>query len=116
MKEFLFPYKKVRPVQEALIKQVDSVINNQYNLIAHAPTGIGKTSILGPALKHALKKDLTVFFLTPRHSQHHIAIETLKQIKNRYDLDFQAVDFIGKKHMCQIPGIDLLTSSEFSDY
>ncbi len=116
MKEFLFPYEQVRPIQEALIKQVSSIIDNKYNLIAHAPTGIGKTAILGPALKQAINKDLTVFFLTPRHSQHHIAIETLKQIKEKYNLDFTAVDLIGKKHMCPVPGIEQMNSSEFADY
>lgn len=117
MDEFLFPYPKVRPVQEALVNQVYSIIENKYNLITHAPTGLGKTAAtLSPALAQALKKDLTIFFLTPRHSQHNIAIETLKQIKQKYNLDFRVVDFIGKKWMCQIPGIELLGSSEFTDY
>ena len=117
MDEFLFPYKQVRPIQEALTKQVYSVIENKYNLITHAPTGLGKTAAtLGPALKQAIDKKLTVFFLTPRHSQHHIAIETLKEIKEKYKLDFKIVDLIGKKHMCMVPGVDLLSSGEFSDY
>ncbi len=117
MKEFLFPYKQVRPIQEALTKQVYSIIENKNNLITHAPTGLGKTAAtLAPALKQALNSNLTIFFLTPRHSQHNIAIETLKQIKEKYNLNFTAVDIIGKKHMCPIPGIENQNSAEFSDY
>src|SRR3989344_2791587 len=98
MEQVLFPYNEPRKVQIALMAQIRSCIENRQNLIAHAPTGLGKTiAFLAPALQYSLEKDLTLFFLTPKHSQHHIAVETLKQIREKFNLDFQIVDFIGKK-------------------
>ena len=68
-KEILFPYSKIRQIQDFLIQDVINTIKNKNNLIVHAPTGLGKTAAtLSPALSFALKKDLTVFFLTSRHT------------------------------------------------
>ncbi|MDP3027316.1 MAG: ATP-dependent DNA helicase, partial [Nanoarchaeota archaeon] len=81
------------------------------------PTGLGKTiSALAPALTYSLNKPITIFFLTSRHTQHKIAIETLQIIKQKFKLDFKVSDLIGKRHMCLQPSIELLRSSEFSDY
>ena len=78
---------------------------------------IGKSTIHSIAdLKTAIEKDLTVFFLTSTHTQHRIAIETLKRIKDQYDPDFLVADIIGKKWMCSVPGIETLYSNEFSEY
>jgi len=62
------------------------------------PQELEKTiAFLAPALTYAKDKNLTLFFLTPKHSQHHIAVETLKQIREKFNLKFKIVDFIGKK-------------------
>ncbi|MFH1592622.1 MAG: ATP-dependent DNA helicase [Candidatus Woesearchaeota archaeon] len=115
--ELLFPYEEPRKVQRALITQLQSCIENKQNLIVHAPTGLGKTAaILSVALPYAINHNLTVFFITPKHSQHHIAVETLKEIREKYKFDFQIVDFIGKRHMCLQPGVELLPNSEFHYY
>ncbi len=115
--EFYFPYEEPRKVQKALMTQISSCLANRQNLIAHAPTGLGKTAaFIAPALSYALKNDLTLFFLTPKHSQHYIAVETLKQIREKFNLDFQIVDFIGKKHMCLQSGVEVLPNGEFHDY
>jgi DNA excision repair protein ERCC-2 len=115
--EFLFPYDKIRKIQEDMLKEVADAVKNKGNLIAHAPTGLGKTiAALGPALKHAIDNDLTIFFLTSRHTQHMIAIETLAEIKKKYDLEFNAADIIGKKWMCAMDGVNLLSSKDFSEY
>jgi len=113
---FLFPYDSVRKIQDDMILKVNDILSKGQCLVMHAPTGIGKTSILGPALAIALKNNFTVFFLTSRHTQHHIAIDTLKQIKEKYDLNFTTVDIIGKKWMCPIHGTDNLYSNEFLEY
>jgi DNA excision repair protein ERCC-2 len=116
-REVLFPHDEVRPIQDELIRAINRVITTQQNLIAHAPTGLGKTAAaLGPALKEALKKDLTVFFLTSRHTQHKLAMETVNKIKSRYKLNFTAVDIIGKKWLCLQPNIDKLYPREFAEY
>ena len=117
LKQLFFPHKQVRRIQDKLIEDVDKCLSLQENIIIHAPTGLGKTASTIPiALSYALKNNLTVFFLTSRHTQHVIAIDTLKKIKKLYSLNFSAVDIIGKKWMCSIPGTDQLYPNEFSDY
>ncbi len=115
--DYLFPHSKIRDIQDCLIRNIDNSIKKKRNLIVHAPTGLGKTAAaLGPALKQAIKENLTVFFLTSRHTQHKIAIETLKHIREIYNEDFNAVSIIGKKWMCPVPGVKELYSGEFADY
>jgi DNA excision repair protein ERCC-2 len=100
-----------------LIDDVRNNLKNNNHMIIHAPTGLGKTvAALVPALEFALKKDITIFFLTSRHTQHMIAIETLKAIKEKHNIDFSVVDIIGKKWLCPVEGADKLFSNEFSEY
>jgi len=113
----LFPHDTVRPVQSDLIIQVEEAINTKSHLIAHAPTGLGKTAAaLSPALAWAIENKGTVFFLTSRHTQHFLAIDTLKKIKEKHGVNFQVVDLIGKKWMCLQPGANLLSSGDFVEY
>ena len=117
IKKLLFPHEKIRDIQDQLLIKVDEVIEKNDNLIAHAPTGLGKTAAtIGPALSHALKKDLTVFFLTSRHTQHKIAIDTLKEVKKKHKAKFLAADIIGKRWLCLQPGANVLRSSDFNEY
>lgn len=116
-KEIYFPYEKIREIQDQIISDVANAITNKSNLIMHAPTGLGKTvATLSPALSYAIDKDLTIFFLTSRHTQHHIAIKTLEEIKNKHNLKFIAIDIIGKQWMCPVPEIENLYSNEFNEY
>ena len=113
----LFPHETVRPVQNELMDSVTEAISSRKGLVVHAPTGLGKTAAsLAPALRYAIDNDLTVFFLTSRHTQHRIAIETLRRIRERYSLDFTVADIIGKKHMCAQPGVGKLQGGEFYEY
>ncbi|MBU4501878.1 MAG: ATP-dependent DNA helicase, partial [Nanoarchaeota archaeon] len=116
MDETLFPYEEKREVQDQFLQDVVRHLNNGKNFLAHAPTGLGKTTILGPALFYALENKKTVFFLTPMHTQHKIAVETLKMIKEKHNKDILVVDFIGKKWMCQQPGVQAMYSGEFAEY
>lgn len=117
LKDIFFPHSKIRETQDELIRDICQVLEEKKNLIVHAPTGLGKTAAaISPALSFSLKKDLSVFFLTSRHTQHMIAIETLKDIKKKYDIEFTVADIIGKKWMCCVEGIEALYSGEFADY
>ncbi|MEK6869375.1 MAG: DEAD/DEAH box helicase family protein, partial [Nanoarchaeota archaeon] len=116
LKEILFPHDKIRDVQDTVISDVYDAIKNKKNIIIHAPTGIGKTaSVLAPALSFAMNKDITIFFLTSRQTQHKIAVDTLKQIKKKHGNNFGVADIIGKKWMC-LQEVGALNSNDFIDY
>ncbi len=113
----LFPHDTVRPEQNLFINDVYEAVQKKKCLIAHAPTGLGKTSAsLAPALAYAIENELTVFFLTSRNTQHAIAIETLKEIKKKHNATFVVTDIVGKKHMCAQEGVDALFSRQFHEY
>ena len=115
--EILFPYEKIRETQDDLIRKVEEVIEGKKNMIVHAPTGLGKTiATIGPALSYAIKNNKTIFFLTSRHTQHMIVIETLKEIKKRFNTDFNTADIIGKRWMCTQPGVDNFFSKDFNEF
>lgn len=128
--DILFPHKRVREIQDKLIDDVLYAINNKKNLIANAPTGLGKTvATIAPALTYILNENKkinkqnkqnkgnrkVIFFITPRHSQHKIVIETLKKIREKHNINIVAVDLIGKKKMCPLikESIEVKEFSEF---
>jgi len=81
----LFPFETIREKQKELMDEIETTISKNTSLIAHAPTGLGKTAAaLTPALQEAITADKTVFFVTPMHSQHEIALETVKGINERH--------------------------------
>lgn len=115
--DYLFPFSYVRDEQKELLEDAVSTINEGKALLAHAPTGIGKTAAtLPPALAYALKNGKTIFFLTPKHSQHHIVVETLRKIRDRFGKKIVAVDIIGKQWTCLYEGAGDLTSAEFNQF
>ena len=94
-----FPFKKVRDEQSKLLDDVKKAISEKKNIVAHAPTGLGKTAaVLTPIVEYAMENDLNVFFLTSRNAQHQLIIETLSMMNKKFPI--KAVDFVGKKHMC----------------
>ncbi|MFH1591003.1 MAG: ATP-dependent DNA helicase [archaeon] len=116
-KDLLFPFPEVRKTQNEMLVQVEKAVKEGRCIIVHAPTGLGKTvSALAPALAAAKDSGKTVFFLTSRHTQHQIAIETLRAIKDAHSTTIKSSDIIGKRHMCLQPGIEALGSSEFVEY
>ncbi len=97
----LFPFPSIREGQREFMADVKHAVESGGILVAHAPTGIGKTvAALVPALQYAIENDKTVFFLTSKRSQHKIAIDTLRRIKAVNDLDIIAVDITSKQSMC----------------
>jgi len=112
-----FPFDSIRPSQQQLANDISDAIRNKRNILAHAPTGLGKTAAaLSPVITAAMENGLTIFFLTPKHTQHQIAIETLRAIKQKHNLSFQAADLIGKKWMCSHPAVENLASKEFQQF
>ena len=91
----IFPFPHIRDGQKEFLKDAEYVFRNKGTLIAHAPTGIGKTAaVLTAAIKE--KGDHKIFFLTSKQSQHRIVIETLQKMPSH----ITATDIISKQHMC----------------
>ena len=98
----LFPFPEVREKQGQLMKKTDEAVKSGENLVAHAPTGLGKTAAsITPGLEYAKQNDKKVFFVTPRHSQHQIAVETVREMNKRHEETVNSVDLIGKSHLCE---------------
>ena len=112
----LFPHPTIREGQNTFIKDLDKALDQGKILLAHAPTGLGKTaSALSVALEKAIKNNKKVFFITNRHTQHQIAISTLKMINQKQEISFSCVDLIGKRWMCnqEVSGI---FGNDFNEY
>ena len=116
-KDILFPYDKIRDSQLELLNDIKSAVQEGKNILAHAPTGLGKTiASMGPALAHCMQNKKTLFFLTSRQTQHIMAIKTLRDIKNKFGLSIEVLDLLGKKSMCLQDGIDMLNNSDFTEF
>jgi DNA excision repair protein ERCC-2 len=117
MSEVLFPYEEMRPIQKDVIATILKGIEGKKGVVIHAPTGLGKTvASIAPALTKGLEDDKTIIFLTSRNTQHKIAIDTVKAIKDHTGKNIIATDIIGKKWMCLQAGVHNLSSGEFSEY
>gem|GEM_PF-1040293 len=103
----LFPFEKMRGGQDKFISDVVETVNSGRHLVAHAPTGLGKTvSSLTPTVEFALKNGKVVFFLTSKQSQHKIVIDTLKSMQKKAKekgMNIVAIDIISKQSMCPRP-------------
>jgi len=114
MPSVYFSHEKPRKHQDEMLRDVTQAIHEGKHLIAHAPTGIGKTAAaLGPALTYSLRENKTVFFLTPKISQHQIAVQELRTLAKKYNLDFLAVDMVGRRYSCVDP---VLGDADFDDF
>ena len=97
----MFPFERIRDGQKEFLQDARSVVENGKHIIAHAPAGIGKTAAaLSATLEYSLPHNKQVFFLTSRQSQHKIAINTLRMIRDRCATDIVAIDVISKQNMC----------------
>ncbi|HEV8594159.1 MAG TPA: hypothetical protein VGR51_01355, partial [Thermoplasmata archaeon] len=100
----LFPFDRVRESQAAFLGDARRAIAEGRHLVAHAPTGLGKTAVaLAAGLESGLRDGKLVLFLTSKQSQHRIAIETIERIVAR-GVALRVVDVIGKHAMCLQPG------------
>ena len=109
-----FRHDKVRPHQKELMKDIYSAISERKNLMAHAPTGLGKTdAVLSAAVSCAAENGQTIFFLTPKISQHRIAMDVVKGIAESHSLDIRAVDVVGRSHCCIEENLQNLDAESF---
>ncbi len=101
MEHFLFRHEKPRKFQVGLLRDIYSAISRGGIFLANAPTGSGKTdAAMSAALTYALETGLSVFFLTPKISQHKIALEVVNGIVEKSGAKIRAIDLVGRKHLC----------------
>lgn len=115
-----FPFTTARDGQRQFIADTLTAVSQKRHLLADAPAGIGKTAaVLSAALEYVKSEEgegKKIFFVTPRHSQHKMAVDTVRMIRERSGEDISCVDIIGKRWLCNQENIDLLNSADFSDY
>ncbi len=113
----LFPFPTKRLGQEKLLEATRRVLEGNGVLLAQAPTGIGKTvAVLAPALEKATREKKTVVFLTPRHTQHKIVLDTVELINREKSVKISAVNIIGKKWLCHLPITEKLSTQKFLEH
>ena len=109
-----FRHDTPRPEQEKLMEEMEKAIIEQKHLIANAPTGLGKTDAsISVCMSYALKHKKKVIFLTPKTSQHQMAIDVARGIKEKHKIDITAVDFVGRNNMCSNPFMQDMQSGDF---
>ena len=113
----MFPFDSIRPGQTEFMERLSCCIAKKRSMVAQAPTGIGKTvASLVPAVEYALSNKKTVVFLTPRHTQYRIVIDTLLSMAKRSGRDIKVVNLIGKRWVCNLGISDELGAAAFYDY
>ncbi len=103
MTKIYFRHDNYREEQNTLVKDIAKVLQENKTGLFEAPTGLGKTdAALATAISYTEKK--TIFFVTPKTSQHKIALDVVKGLNRKYSLDLKAVNILGKQKMCsEIP-------------
>src|SRR2546428_6658162 len=95
-----WPFDRIRDGQSDFLQDARRTLAEGLHLLAHAPTGIGKTAVaLVAALDYAMTRDKLVRFLTSRQSHHRIAIETVSRIEAKGPR-IPTIDLIAKHSMC----------------
>jgi len=79
---FAFPFESLRPGQSGLVHTIEQGMRSRSRMLIQAPTGLGKTAgVLYPVLKEALSRGQTVFYVTPKNSQHSVAEDVVKRFQ-----------------------------------
>ncbi|EQD64687.1 DEAD_2 domain-containing protein [mine drainage metagenome] len=114
MVEYLFRFDKPRMHQGKMLDDIYKSLKAKGSILINAPTGIGKTDAsLSAALTFAMENNLKVLFLTPKISQHRIAIEALNGIRDKFSTDLKFVDMVGKQKLCINDGINMIANEAF---
>ena len=114
MMQFLFRFDRPREHQAQMISDIYAAMQQGRSILVNAPTGIGKTdAALSAAMTYALDNDLDVFFLTPKISQHAIAVEALRGISSKFGGSFSFIDLVGKANLCTNEAANMLPSESF---
>ncbi len=95
----LFPFPSARKGQADFLREARECAVEGKVLVAHAPTGLGKTAVaLTACLEASLGDGGRTVFLTPRQSQHRAIIETVKMMPR----NIATVDLLSRDSMCPL--------------
>lgn len=112
--QFKFRFDHARENQDQMMREIYGALSEQKSIFINAPTGIGKTdAAISACLTYALETDLSVFFLTPKNSQHKIAVEVLSGLRKKFNLNLRYIDVVGKRNMCVNPDVNLIEGEAF---
>lgn len=101
-KKLKFPYTLTRAGQESLRADVETACKSKKNLLAQAPTGIGKTAgIMFPALTHAMGRGDKLFYVTPKNSQQREAESFVRKLHKR-KRDIKSLTLTAKSKICML--------------
>lgn len=112
--ELLFRFDNARPHQKVMMDEIGKSLSQAKDVLINAPTGVGKTdAAIAGALGYAVEQNLDVLFLTPKISQHKVAIESLKGIRKKFNTDIRYVDIVGKRNLCINPDVNSVEGEAF---
>ncbi len=95
----LFPFPSARRGQADFLRDARECAAEGKVLVAHAPTGLGKTAVaLAASLEASLADGGRTVFLTPRQSQHRAVIETVRTMPRT----IRTVDLLSRESMCPL--------------
>lgn len=96
----VFPFDKPRPNQKELIETVNHQMIQKKSMLLQAPTGLGKTTgILFPVLMESLRRGQKTIYLTPKNSQHQVAVDAVHKLQAKGS-SFTSLVLTSKKKLC----------------
>ncbi|STX55789.1 DEAD/DEAH box helicase [Legionella beliardensis] len=99
-KKLVFPFEQPRPHQNELMESVISAMAVKRQMLIQAPTGLGKSiAILYPTLKESLKRGQKTFYLTPKNTQHQVALKAVHLLQNK-GASCTSLVLTSKKKLC----------------
>lgn len=98
--ELSFPFQSPRPQQKELIDLIITQQSKKSPMLIQAPTGLGKTiGVLYPTLKESLGRGQKTIYVTPKNSQHQIALDTIERLQKKGP-PFKSLVLTAKKKLC----------------
>ncbi|VEB35498.1 DEAD/DEAH box helicase [Legionella sainthelensi] len=98
--KLIFPFEQPRPHQKELMESVNSSMKINKPMLIQAPTGLGKSiAILYPSVKDSLGRGQKLFYLTPKNTQHQIALNAVHLLQEK-GASIKSLILTSKKKLC----------------
>ncbi len=112
--EVFLRFSSPRPYQDKLIGDILQTISEGKHLLANAPTGIGKTdAAFAATIPYIIEHKKVLLFLSPKISQHDMALKVLKGIYKKYGVLPHTTEVIGKRYLCIHPLASRVEGEDF---